>query len=185
MGEDKQSEKPKAALDLEKLNTELESEKAKSEQYLDSWKRAQADLENFKRQTSKDRGEIAKVSNSAFIGNLLPVLDDLERALSNVTDSLRGFTWIDGIWLIYKKLQAVLTGYGVSEIESVGKQFDPYMHQAVDYAEGDEGKIIEEVQKGYKLQDKVLRPALVKVGKKVGGPEDEDSSVESLREDEK
>jgi len=182
--EKKQSGKTKEASGLKKLNTELESEKAKAEQFLDSWKRAQADLENFKRQTQKERGDIAKLSNSAFIGNLLPVLDDLERALGNVTESLKGFTWIDGIWLIYKKLQAVLTAYGVSEVESVGKQFDPHMHQAVDYAEGDEGKIIEEVQKGYKLQERVLRPALVKVGKKATEAEGEESSVESVTENE-
>ncbi len=93
------------------------------------------------------------------------MLDDLELALSNVSTKLAGFTWVDGIVLIHRKLQAILESQGLERLETEGKDFDPNFHQSMTYADGEEGKIIEELQKGYMLHGRLLRPALVKVGK--------------------
>ena len=97
--------------------------------------------------------------------NLLPVLDDLERALASVPEELAESRWVDGIRHIYRKLQAVLEAQGVAVIEAEGKDFDPNFHEAVMTVEGEEGKVIEETQKGYKLRNRVIRPTRVKVGR--------------------
>ena len=153
------------AEDVESLKEALSEEKAKAESYLANWQRAQADFINFKRRAEQERSETIDFANSTLILNLLPVLDDLERALDNVSEKLAGLTWVDGIVLIYRKLKAILEGHGLTEIRAVGEPFDPNLHEAVLYGEGEEGKVIEELQKGYKLRDRVLRPTMVKVGK--------------------
>ncbi len=150
---------------VESLKKALTEEKAKAESYLANWQRAQADFINYKRRTEQERSETFEFANSALILNLLPVLDDMERALENVSGKLAGLTWVDGIVLIYRKLKAILEGHGLIEIKAIGEPFDPMLHEAVLYGEGEEGKVIEELQKGYKLRDRVLRPSLVKVGK--------------------
>jgi molecular chaperone GrpE len=96
---------------------------------------------------------------------MLPVLDDLERALGSVPDELAGSSWVDGIRHIYRKLQAALEAQGISVIEAEGKDFDPNFHEAVMTVEGEEGKVIKETQKGYQLRNRVIRPTKVKVGK--------------------
>ena len=106
--------------------------------------------------------------------NTLPILDDLERALMSVDAHLAGLTWLDGVRLIYRKLQLILENAGVSAIEVEGQQFDPRYHEAVMHADGPEGKVLAEVQRGYKLHDRVLRPAMVVVGKGEGTGEAEE-----------
>jgi molecular chaperone GrpE len=96
-------------------------------------------------------------------------LDDLERALENASDDFDGPTWVEGVRLIYRKLKAVLEDQGLLEIEAEGKEFDPNLHEAVMCVEGEEGKVCEEIQKGYKLGDRLLRPSRVKVGKEQDG----------------
>lgn len=159
--------------DLESLTKALEEEKAKAERYMASWQRSQADFINYKRRTEQERGDIVRLANANLIFNLLPVLDDMERALDSISDKLAGFTWVDGIVIIYRKLKAILEASGVSEIKAAGKQFDPALHEAVVHVEGEEGKVIEVLQKGYLLNDRVLRPAMVKVGKGVGSESDD------------
>ncbi|MBE0415781.1 MAG: nucleotide exchange factor GrpE [Dehalococcoidia bacterium] len=151
--------------DVESLKKALTEEKARAEDYLANWQRAQADFINFKRRTEQERNEMARFANATLLVNLLPVLDDLERALENVSAKLAGFTWVDGIALIYRKLQTTLERHGLTEIKALGETFDPNLHEAVLYGDGDEGRVIEELQKGYRLHDRVLRPTLVKVGK--------------------
>lgn len=151
--------------DVESLREALSEEKEKAEKYLANWQRAQADFINFKKRTEQERGDNARLANAVLMASLLPVLDDLERALNNVSTKLAGFTWVDGIGLIYRKLQAILESQGLERIETEGKDFDPNFHQTVLYEDGEEGKIIEELQKGYMLHGRLLRPTLVKVGK--------------------
>ena len=153
------------AEDIESLKKALAEEKEKSEKYLANWQRAQADFINYKRRGEQERAEVVNYANSTLILNLLPVLDDLERALAKVPDEFAESPWLDGIRHIYRKLQAVLEAQGVSVIEAEGKDFDPNFHEAVMAVEGDEGKVIEETQKGYKLRNRVIRPTKVKVGK--------------------
>ena len=151
--------------EIESGKKALAEEKEKSEKYLANWQRAQADFINYKRRSEQERAEVVNYANSTLILNTLPVLDDLERALGNVPDELAESPWVDGIRHIYRKLQAVLEAQGISVIEAEGKDFDPNFHEAVMSVEGEEGKVIEETQKGYKLRNRVIRPTKVKVGK--------------------
>lgn len=147
------------------LEEQLAEEKEKAKSYLASWQRAAADYQNFKRRVEQEREDVARLANAALIINLLPLLDDLERALKNVDARLAGLTWLDGIRLIYRKFQNLLEINGVTEIEADGAQFDPNVHEAVMFGEGEDGKVISVVQKGYMLGGKVLRPAMVVVGR--------------------
>lgn len=163
--EEKEEELPVQEEDIESVTRALAEEKEKAEKYLANWQRAEADLINFKKRSEQEKAEITKFANAVLVMSLLPILDDFERALDNVSIKLAGFTWIDGIRLIQRKLQAVLESQGLSQIEALGNDFDPAVHEAVLEEEGEEGKVIEELQKGYKFHERVLRPAMVKVGK--------------------
>jgi molecular chaperone GrpE len=168
--------------DLESLKKALAEEQARAEGYLASWQRAQADFANFKRRTEQERNETVIRANAVLVLNLLPVLDDLERALDNISEKLSKLTWVDGIVLIYRKLKSTLEANGLSEIKALGETFDPNYHEAALYDEGEEGKVIEELQKGYMLHDRVLRPAMVKVGKGLMEKEEEKSQEEVQEE---
>ena len=150
---------------LEAAKALLQQEKEEAQRFLANWQRAEADFVNYKRRVEQERGEAMRIANAVLIINILPVLDDLERALTSLDIRLVGLTWFDGIRLIYRKLQLVLENAGVSQIEAEGQPFDPRFHEAVMYGEGEEGKVVAEVQRGYKLHDRVLRPAMVIVGK--------------------
>ena len=164
---------PAGVEDVETLKARLEEEKSKAESYLANWQRAAADYQNLKRRAEKEREEYGRLAAAALVINILPLLDDLERALQSVDIRLAGLTWVDGIRLIYRKFQAVLEAAGVSEIKAEGETFDPNLHEAVMYGEGEEGKVVAEVQKGYRLGDRVIRPAMVVVGKKAEEAEGE------------
>ena len=151
---------------LEALKEQLAREKERAEANLASWQRSAADFQNYKRRVEQEREEIARLSNAALIINLLPLMDDLERALDSVDSRLAGMTWLDGLRLIHRKFQALLDMNGVTEIEADGQDFDPNIHEAVTFGEGEENKVIAVVQKGYRLGGRVLRPAMVVVGKK-------------------
>lgn len=150
--------------DIDSLRQALEDEKAKAEKYLANWQRSEADLTNFRKRTEQERGEVTQFANMAFVMNLLPIVDDLERAFDTLPDSLTDLTWIDGIRLIFRKIWVIMEAQGVSEVKSIGEQFDPSVHEAVSQGEGPEGEIIQQLQKGYKMRDRLLRPALVVVG---------------------
>ena len=150
--------------DIESLKGALAEEKERSEKYLANWQRAEADFINFKKRAEQERSELAKTANATLILNLLPILDDLERAFASVSTELARPTWVDGIRLIQHKLEAALEAQGLSKMEALGQDFDPNLHEAVTYADGDKGKVIEELRRGYKLNDRVIRPAMVVVG---------------------
>ena len=140
-------------------------EEEKENKYLANWQRAEADFSNYKKRAEQEKGEFTTYANSSLILNLLPVLDDLERAIASLPPKLANANWVDGIKLIHRKLKAVLESQGLTEVEAVGKPFDPSLHEAVAHLDGDEGIVISEVQKGYKLKNKLIRPSLVAVGK--------------------
>jgi len=150
--------------DVEALKKAFAEEEANAGKYLANWQRAQADFINFKRRTEQEKGDIIKLANAALIFNLLSVVDDMERALDNISNKLAGSKWVDGIVLIYRKFMAILEANGVSEMKTLGEQFDPSLHEAVVHVEGESGKIMAVVQKGYMMSNRVLRPAMVKVG---------------------
>ncbi len=157
---------------IDSLRARLAEEQEKAQAYLTKWQRAAADYQNFKRRVEEERSETGRLANVALVINLLPLIDDLERALRTVDTKLAGLTWIDGIWLIYRKFQAILENAGVKEIEADGRPFDPRVHEAISEAPGDEGKVISVVQKGYLLGDRVVRPAMVIVGRGGGEPKE-------------
>ena len=150
--------------DVETLRQALAEEKAKVEANLAGWQRAQADFVNYKRRSEQEKEEIGKFANSVLMLNLLPILDDLERAFISIPPRLAKLSWVDGIKLIERKLWAILEAQGLSPIKALGEPFDPRFHEAVRQDKGKEGIVIEEVQKGYKLHDRVIRPTMVVVG---------------------
>ncbi len=150
--------------DIEAFKEALAREKARADDNLAGWQRVQADFINYKRRTEQEKEEIGNWANSALVLNLLPVLDDLERALASVPDDLAEASWVDGIRLIERKFRATLEAQGLSPVKALGEPFDPNVHEAVMEGKGKEGIVVEELQKGYKWQDKVIRPAKVVVG---------------------
>ena len=150
--------------DIGTLKQALKEEKEKAENYLANWQRAQADFINYKRRSEQEKEEIGKFANALLMLNLLPILDDLERAFTSIPPHLARLTWVDGIRLIERKLQASLEAQGLSQIKALGEPFDPRFHEAAMHGKGKEGIVIEELQKGYKLHDRVIRPAMVVVG---------------------
>jgi molecular chaperone GrpE len=141
---------------------------AKVEELTNDLKRMTADFANFRKRNESERAEFAKFAKADLIAKLLDVLDGYDRALATVPDDVKGQPWVEGMWLVERKLRKVLEAEGLEPIDSLGNPFDPYLHQAVAYIESDEpeGTVIEEHQKAYRLHDRVIRPALVTVAKK-------------------
>jgi molecular chaperone GrpE len=129
--------------------------------------RVAADFANYRRRNEAERADFARFAKADLITRLLDVLDDYDRALGTVPDDLRTQPWVEGMWLVERKLRDILTSEGLVPIEPVGKPFDPYIHEALGHVETDalEGTVVEEVRKGYRLHDRVIRPALVTVAK--------------------
>ena len=150
--------------DVAALHSLLEDERAKAQAYMQNWQRAAADHQNYKRRVEDDRSEFARAANIAVVINLLPLMDDLDRALQNVDPQLAGLTWLEGIRLIQRKLRGLIEMLGVSEIDADGQTFDPAEHEAVTQAPGEENKVIAVIEKGYRLGDRLVRPAKVVVG---------------------
>ena len=150
--------------DVEALKKALAEEKARAETNLDGWQRAQADFINYKRRSEQEKEEIGKFANAILMLNLLPILDDLERAFTSVPPRLAKHNWVDGVRLIERKLQASLEAQGLSQIRALGEPFDPNLHEAVMQGKGKENIVVDELQKGYKLHDRVIRPSRVVVG---------------------
>jgi len=158
--------------DIEALNQALAEEKERAEANLAGWQRAQADFANYKRRVEQEMQEIGKLANANLVLNILPALDDLERALTSMPEELSEVSWIDGIRLIDRKLRGTLESMGLSPIKAIGEPFDPNIHEAVMQGKGEEGMVITEVEKGYKFQDKTIRPTKVVVGN--GEPKEEE-----------
>ena len=161
--------------DIVELKQALAEEKEKAENYLANWQRAQADFINYKRRSEQEKEEINKFANSVLMLSLLPVLDDLERAFTSIPSKLAEVSWVDGLKLIERKLRASLEAQGLSPIKALGEPFDPHLHEAIREDKGKEGTVIEEVQKGYKLHDRVIRPSRVVVG---NGEVEEEKEIE-------
>ena len=132
--------------------------------------RMAADFANYRKRNETERLEFAKYAKADIITKLLDVLDGYDRALESVPQDVKdqpGNTWVEGMWLVERKLRSILEGEGLEAIDSLGKDFDPYVHEAVAHIESDqpEGTVIEEHRKAYRLNDRVIRPALVSVAK--------------------
>jgi molecular chaperone GrpE len=150
---------------VEELERELEQARAQSDEHLRAWQRAAADYSNYRRRTDDERDTVARFANALLIGKLLSVLDDFDRALEHVPPDADD-PWVEGVRLVERKLRNVLESEGVTPIEAVGLPFDPNVHEAVvheDTTEHPDNQVIGELQRGYRLHDRVIRPALVQV----------------------
>jgi molecular chaperone GrpE len=160
--EDVVPEKPPE--DTLSVEQELAAEKKKAEEYLANWQRAQADFINYKRRAEQERVEFNCFANSNFACAILPVLDDLERAIDAIPEDFNNHKWVEGVKLVGRKFKTILEGLGVKPILALGMVFDPKLHEAIRQDKGQEGMVIAELQKGYTLNDRLLRPARVAVG---------------------
>ncbi|MFV0377495.1 MAG: nucleotide exchange factor GrpE [Mangrovibacterium sp.] len=158
---DKKSKKDKAHDQIEKLENDLADMK-------DKYVRLQAEFDNFRKRTLKEKTELIKAGGESVLKNIIPVVDDLDRAVASFTDVKDDTPLKQGVMLIYNKFQDFLKQNGVKEIEAKGKDFDTDLHEAIVKIpapeEGLKGKVVDVVQKGYQLFDKVIRFAKVVVG---------------------
>jgi len=153
---------------LTALESELEKAREEARQNQERWQRERADLENLKKRTARERAETLKFANESVLRDLLPILDNLERAVAHSQGGGNGQPLVEGVALVLKSLRDVLERHGVTRIEAKGTPFDPAQHQAmahVESAEHEPNSVIEEHQPGYRLQERLLRPALVSVAK--------------------
>lgn len=150
------------------LNEQFEAKQQELEDALQRYLRLAADFDNFRRRTRQEMESVRQAAAEHLIGELLPVLDNFERALA-AARTLFPENVVIGIDMIYRQLWQVLAQSGVQPLEAAGKPFDPAFHQALEQVETDdlpEGTVIEEAQRGYLLHGKVLRPAMVRVAKR-------------------
>jgi molecular chaperone GrpE len=153
---------------LEQARSDADEQRRKSEAYLDLAQRAQADFVNYKRRTAQELEQKIRDANGSLLTQLLPVIDDLKRALASVPAELAEQSWPQGVALIGQKLERILQQQGLEQIGSEGDRFDPYVHEAVAYEEHpvyDEGQVASVYRVGYRLNDRVLRPAQVVVAR--------------------
>jgi molecular chaperone GrpE len=152
------------AEEMAALKNELAAQKAQAEANLAGWQRAQADFANFKRRSEQEKEDLIKFANSMLVLRILPVLDDFERAVTSLPEDMRASSWVEGVKLIEKKLRNTLESQGLSPIQATGELFDPRFHEAIRQDKGKEGIIVAEMERGYKFQDRVIRPSKVVVG---------------------
>lgn len=154
-----------ASAEVEALKKQVKEAEAKASEYKDSWMRSQAEFQNYKKRLERDNEMMRAHMKGDIVRKILPVLDDLERALQNRPADE---SWANGIELIVRKFQSALDGEGVKRIEAEGAEFDPNFHEAISHEPNEEvksGHVIEVVQNGYMLGERVIRPALVRVAK--------------------
>jgi len=151
--------------DIEKLMAAVEEKKRLFEELNERYKRLQADFDNFRRRSRSEKEELSRIVTEGVILQLLPVIDNFERALISGADQ-DAAKIMAGIEMIYRQFSGILDKLGVTPIQAVGEQFDPQKHEAVmrvDDADLNQGIIVEELQKGYMTHGKVIRPSMVKV----------------------
>jgi molecular chaperone GrpE len=151
---------------METLRAELDAAQAQAAEHLASLQRTAADFANYRRRTAEDRDREMGLASEQLLRKLLAVADDFDRALEAMPDALQGIGWIEGIVLLDRKLRQLLESEGVTPIEALGRPFDPREHEAIASwpAPGrPDGEVVAEIQRGYRIRDRVLRPAMVAI----------------------
>ncbi len=154
--------------ELERLQQQLESKDLEARGYYDRFLRQVAELENFKKRTDREKGEAIRYANENLIKELLPVLDNLERAVDHAKGGENGKPLLEGVEMVLKSFLDVLSKHGVTQISAKGESFDPQRHEAIAQVESEAHEpnaVVEEHHKGYYLLDRLLRPSLVSVAK--------------------
>jgi molecular chaperone GrpE len=150
------------------LQGELAEARAQADEYLDGWQRARAEFANYKKRVEREQAQTYQMAAGEIIKRYLGILDDLERAIKDRPQEGDGAAWANGIELIYSKFVSILDSEGVTPIQVEGQSFDPNLHEAISADESDQhesGEIIEALQQGYMLGERVLRPAVVRVAR--------------------
>ncbi len=163
-------EEAEQPIDLFKdLMEQLKQAKAEAAENLDGWQRARAEFANYKRRTDAERIELSVSAGADVLKRVLPIVDDFDRAAATLPDELKDQSWVNGVMLVHRKLATLLEQSNVKPIAAnPGDVFDPNLHEAITHEEAEQiesGHIIGEVARGYKLGERVLRPAMVRVAK--------------------
>jgi molecular chaperone GrpE len=150
---------------LKKLRQDLLKYQQIADQNLAGWQRARADLENFKKQSRKRHQAALEQANAEFLSQLLPVIDNYQQALEQVSEEDRQNSWVKGFEYILSQINDLLTDFQVARIESLGKKFDPALHEAVETVASEKPKetVVEEIRQGFTLKKQVILPSRVKV----------------------
>ena len=159
---------------LEALVAERDAALTRAEENLALAQRAQADYANLKRRTAEERLAMLGLANEILLAKVVGLADDFDLAIEHVPDEARDTAWLEGIAAIDRKLRALLESEGVTPIEALGRPFDPALHEALSHVPGTgrpEDEIVAELRRGYRIRDRVLRPALVAVSDGSGPPE--------------
>jgi len=153
---------------MEEQLKEIDDLKEKAQTYADGWKRERADFDNYRKRIQRDREQEKQNLTVEIIKNYLVLHDDLRLALKNVPAGQENAQWLDGIALILKKMEKILDVEGIEQINTEKADFDPNLHEAISHEENPDfksGQIIEVVKPGYKINNRIIRPALVRVAK--------------------
>ncbi len=162
-----QSEPTQTTLSATDLLQRMQQIEQESTSYKDQYLRSAAEMKNYKRRVEQDRIDLIRNAGAGVLMKMLPILDDFDLAIAHVPEEIENSPWFNGIKLVQSKLQTVFEGEGVTPIQALGQRFDPNFHEAVMHeAAGPEhaGKVTAELRRGYVLNDRVIRPTMVKVG---------------------
>lgn len=154
--------------EVDNLRQELAAKELEAKTNYDRFLRQVAEFDNLKKRSARERDEISRFANEALIKDLLPVVDNLERAVAHASGGGNGKPLVEGVEMVLKGLLDVLAKHGVTQVSAVGQPFDPSKHEAMAQVESEHVKpnsVVEELHKGYTLRDRLLRPALVSVAK--------------------
>jgi molecular chaperone GrpE len=169
--------------EIERLKAELASAQDRADENLATLQRTAADFQNYRRRTSEERERDAGLASEYLLLKVLALADDFDRAIEAMPAELAGNSWIEGVAAIDRKLRILLESEGIRVLEAVGRTFDPREHEAIANVPGTgrpEGEVVAEIQRGYRLRDRVLRPALVAVaGGSAPAPDGEDGDRRS------
>ena len=153
--------------------------KADLETYKDLALRARADLDNYRKRMAREKEDATRYANATFLERLIPILDNFEFGLQAAKSGSSDSAVLDGMTMVYKQLQDFLAGSGVETVDATGQKFDPNLHEAIaqeDHPEAEEGTVVRQIRKGYKLRDRLIRPANVVVARGAPAPVSDSSS---------
>ena len=154
------------ATELDELRQQLLAAEHEAAENKQGWQRTAADFANYRRRTEQDREASLGLANEALLSKLLTIVDDFDRAVANMPADLQGVAWVEGVAAIDRKLRLLLDSEGLTPIEAVGQPFDPHQHEAIVQEETTavpDGIVTAELQRGYRIRDRVLRPSMVAV----------------------
>ena len=179
-------DKEKVIDPLKEMEARLESLEQEAKENHDRFLRVSAEFENYKKRAAREMGDFRKFANESFVKAMLPVVDNLDRAIeSSSNDKNTNTSVVEGVNMTLREILKVFEQFGVMPFESLGKTFDPGFHQAVMQEENEDypdNTVLNELQKGYLIHDRLLRPAMVVVSKKKEKPENEEVKAEEKKE---